>query len=234
MSAKLVAVTGPLAGTTFPLGADALTLGRDRSSTIHLTDLTVSRHHCRIEAGEHGFRVRDLESRHGTFVNGLPVRERDLEPGDRIAVGGTLFLFLLAADAAEPSADPSVVLDEGDYAAGTTVYATPANLSFLEHAARDERTTRDLRALLRIGNALHALRSTEDLARRLLELIVETIPAERATLILLDRGGEPVTSFALERTGATAPFPVSRTLIRQILAERSAVLANDVRQTSKL
>jgi Nif-specific regulatory protein len=236
MSANLVAVTGPLAGTTFPLGADALTLGRDRSNTIHLRDLVVSRHHCRIEPGEHGFRVRDLESRHGTFVNGLPVRERDLEPGDRIAIGSTLFLFLLAADAAQPSADRDTVLwDEGSYAAGTTLLSPASGSPYLEPgAAADDRTTRDLRALLRIGNALHALRSTEELARRLLELIVETIPAERATLLLLDRGGEPVTSFALERTGSTEPFPVSRTLIGKILAERSAILANDVRQTSVL
>ncbi len=230
MPSNLVAVTGPLAGSTFPLGADAVTLGRDPSNTIRLLDPTVSLHHCRIEPEGQGFRVRDLDSRNGTFVNYLPVHERDLDPGDRISVGSTLFLFVLGADA-KPSVESIVLWDEGSYAAGTTVHAPPSD--FLS-GATDERTTRDLRALLRIGNALHALRSTGDLARRLLELILETIPAERATLLLLDRGGEPVTSFALERTGRADPFPVSRTLIRQILAERSAVLANDVRQTSVL
>ena len=231
MSAKLAAVTGPLAGTTFPLGAEAVTIGRDRSNAIHLSDLTVSRHHCHIEPAEQGFRIRDLESRYGTFLNGVPVRERDLEPGDRIAVGSTLFLFLLAADAAEPVDGRDTVLwEDGAYAAGTTIQASPFDPSGLEPAT----ATRDLQALLRIGNALHALRSTEELARRLLELILETIPAERSTLLLLDRGGEPITSFTLERTGSTAPFPISRTVIRKILAERSAILANDVRQTSVL
>jgi transcriptional regulator with GAF, ATPase, and Fis domain len=237
MISKLIAVSGPLAGSTFPLGADAVTLGRDPANAIQLRDPTVSRQHCRIEPGIQGYSVRDLESRHGTFVNSLPVHERDLDPGDRIAVGNTLFLFFLGADATEPPTERDFVLwDDGAYAAGTTVHASPSDLSFPEPdtAAADERTPRDLRALLRIGNALHALRSTEDLARRLLELILETLPAERVTLLLLDRGGEPITSFALERTGAADPFPISRTLIRQILAERSAVLANDVRQTSVL
>ncbi|HKH44042.1 MAG TPA: sigma 54-interacting transcriptional regulator [Thermoanaerobaculia bacterium] len=236
MPSKLVAVTGPLAGSTFPLGADALAVGRDSANDIHLRDPTVSRHHCRIEPEGQGFRVRDLESRHGTFVNGLPVRERDLDPGDRLSVGNTLFLFLLGGDPAEASSEREIVLwDDGAYAAGTTFHAPPSD--FLDpgrHTEADERTTRNLQALLRIGNALHALRSTEELARRLLELILETLPAERATLLVLDRGGEPVTSFALDRTGQTEPFPVSRTLIRKILAERSAVLANDVRQTSVL
>jgi transcriptional regulator with GAF, ATPase, and Fis domain len=237
MIPQLLAVTGPLAGSRFPLGADAVTLGRDPANTIWVDDVGVARHHCRIEPGSDGFRVRDLESRHGTFVNGLPVHERDLASGDRIAIGNSLFLFILGANASEPSSGRDTVLwDEGVYAARTTVHAPSSN--FLdpkpEATVADERTTRDLRALLRIGNALHALRSTEELARRLLELIVETLPAERATLLLLDRGGEPVTSFALLRTGQTDPFPVSRTLIQKILAERSAVLANDVRQTSVL
>jgi Nif-specific regulatory protein len=232
MISKLVAVTGPLAGSTFPLGAEAVTIGRDRSNAIHLSDLTVSRHHCRIEPAEQGFRVRDLESRYGTFLNGVPVHERDLEPGDRISAGSTLFLFLLAANVVEPVDDDldTILWDDGAYAAGTTMHAPPVVSPGLEPTA----ATRDLQALLRIGNALHALRSTGELARRLLELILETIPAERATLLLLDRGGGPVASFALERTGATDPFPISRTLIRKILAERSAVLANDVRQTSVL
>jgi transcriptional regulator with GAF, ATPase, and Fis domain len=236
MSTHLVAVTSPLAGATFPLGAEALTLGSDPSNTIHLRDdPTVSPHHCRIEPGEHGFRVLDLESRHGTFVNGLPVRERELEPGDQIAIGGNLFHFLPAADAAPPGDRDAVLCDDGLYAAATTLQAPVSGSPYLEAgAAADGRTTRDLRALLRIGNALLALRTTGDLARRLLELILETLPAERTTLLLLDRDGEPVASFALEKTGRADPFPVSRTLIRRIVAEREAVFANDVRQTSTL
>jgi Nif-specific regulatory protein len=236
MPSHLIAVAGPLAGTTFPLGPEALVLGSDPASTIHLHDAAVSPQHCRIEPAEHGFRVRDLESRQGTFVNGLPVHERELEPGDRIAIGGSLFYFLLTTEAAQPPGDRDAVLwDEGLYAAETTLQAPVSGSLDLEPgAAADEWTTRDLRALLRIGNALLALRTTGDLARRLLELILETLPAERATLLVLDRGGEPVASFALERTGRAEPFPVSRTLIRQLLADRSAVFANDVRQTSAL
>jgi transcriptional regulator with GAF, ATPase, and Fis domain len=234
MSSHLVAVTGPLAGTTFPLGPAPVTMGSEPDNTIHLCDGSVSAYHCRVEPEERGFRIRDLESRQGTFVNSLPVQERELEPGDRIVIGNHLFLF--AAEAAQPPVDRDAVLwDEGLYSAATTLQAPVSDSVYLEPAAAaDERTTRDLRALLRIGNTLLALRSTRDLARRLLELILETLPAERTTLLVLDRSGEPVTSFALERTGRAEPFPVSRTLIRQILDDRKAVFANDVRQTSSL
>ena len=122
MSHRLIAVTGPLAGTTLALGAEPATFGRDRSNTLHLRDLEVSRNHCVIEPTGEGFRLRDLESRHGTFVNGVPVRERDLESGDRITIGASEFL-VQGEDAPEPP-----LLEEGSLAAESTVLR-PADAS---------------------------------------------------------------------------------------------------------
>ena len=221
MGSRLIAVSGPLAGTTRVLGADAVTLGRDRASTLHLRDLAISRQHCVIEPLGEGFRLRDLESRHGTFVNGLPVRERDLQPGDQIALGESLFLYRMDSD--EPPPPDSVFLEEGGFLAESTVL-WPADASVTP------RSERDLQALLRIGRDLHVLRTTKPLARRLLELLLETVPAERAALLLLDRAGEPIAAFALDRAGSANTFPLSRTLVERVLRERQATLANDVLQ----
>jgi transcriptional regulator with GAF, ATPase, and Fis domain len=226
VGSRLIAVSGPLAGTTLALGAEAVTLGRDRESALHLRDLAVSRQHCVIEPAGAGFRLRDLDSRHGTFVNGVPVHERDLEAGDRITVGESLFLFQEegAEDGlAEDSLAESVLLENGGYTAESTI------LRPLD-AVPGVRAGRDLQALLRIGQELHALRSTEPLARRLLEILLETVPAERAALLLFDRAGEPASTFALDSKGSTRPFPLSRTLVEQVLRERQALLANDILQ----
>ena len=221
MSYRLIAVSGPLAGTTFALVGEDVTLGRDRASTLHLRDLAVSRQHCVIEPAGESFRLRDLESRYGTFVNGLPVRERDLQPGDRIALGESLFLF--QEGGAEPGPSESALLEDGIFSAESTIYR-PAD------ASAGPRSERDLQALLRIGRDLHVLRATQPLARRLLELLLETVPAERGALLLLDRAGEPTTAFALDRAGSGQTFPLSRTLVDRVLRERQATLANDVLQ----
>jgi type II secretory pathway predicted ATPase ExeA len=115
---RLFAVAGPLAGGAFPLGAALFTLGRQDTCDLRIRDRAVSRQHCTIALDGDRFVVRDLDSRHGTFVNGLPVRERDLQPGDRIQVGGSLFLFAAGEDvAAEPGADDSLgLLDGREYA----------------------------------------------------------------------------------------------------------------------
>ena len=93
MHPRLIAVSGPLAGHSFALGLERLTIGREHGNSVHLRDLAVSRHHCVLEALDGHFRLHDLDSRYGTFVNAVPVRERDLADGDRITVGESLFLF---------------------------------------------------------------------------------------------------------------------------------------------
>jgi Nif-specific regulatory protein len=226
-----------LAGTTFALGPAALRAGRDRGNEIHLRDLAVSRWHCVVEEAESGYLLRDLDSRHGTFVNSVPVRERLLEEGDLVTLGASLFLFQTHDDGTEiKETTPGALLEELDYAAESTVHLAPEDARYLRADAvataqtPEARTARDLQALLRIGNALHALRDSAALARRLLELVLETVPAERTALLLLDRSGEMETAFALDRGGAAEPFPISRTLVQRAIAERSAVLANDVLQ----
>ena len=40
-----------------------------------------------------GYRLRDLGSTNGTYVNDEPIRERTLEDGDRITIGETVLEF---------------------------------------------------------------------------------------------------------------------------------------------
>jgi Nif-specific regulatory protein len=231
LSPRLAIIAGPLVGQTFPLTDTPLTVGRDRTSTVHLRDLAVSRQHCVIEPADGGYRLRDLESRHGTFINGVPVRERRLAEGDLITLGGSVLLFQQDEVSAAPVS--AAVLDSADFLAESTIHLAPEDARYLRleaGAATEGRAARDLQALLRIGNALHSLRATAPLARRLLELVLDTVPAERTALLLLDRAGDLETAFALDRQGTAEPFPVSRTLVQRIAAGRSAILSNDVLQ----
>ena len=227
MNPRLNAVSGALAGQSFALGPEPLTIGRDRTNALQLRDLAVSRQHCVIEAGEGQLVLRDLGSSQGTFVNGVHVMERLLEHGDLVTIGGSMFIVQIQAEEPVPEG-ASVLLDDRDWMVANTLQLSPeAALSVLPP---DARAARDLQALLRIGNALHEIRATDALARRLLELALETVPADRAALLLLDPAGALPVSFTLDRQGSHEPFAVSRTLIERVVAERSALLSNDVLQ----
>lgn len=65
---RLAVTAGPLLGTSIPLGAAPVTIGRAPTSTIVLEDDYCSAKHARIYA-EHGtWMIEDLGSTNGTYV----------------------------------------------------------------------------------------------------------------------------------------------------------------------
>jgi hypothetical protein len=68
-------------------------IGRGRENALRLPDPDTSRRHARILCQAGRYRIQDLASTNGTFVNGERVQEHDLAPGDRIHIGTNLITF---------------------------------------------------------------------------------------------------------------------------------------------
>ena len=68
------------------------TVGRGADADVYLSDRWVSRRHCRIDAVDGSLVVRDLDSSHGTFVNGSQISEAILAPGDELGIGLSSFI----------------------------------------------------------------------------------------------------------------------------------------------
>jgi S-DNA-T family DNA segregation ATPase FtsK/SpoIIIE len=94
VSVTLAVVAGPDAGRDFLVEVFPARLGRGSEAAVRLDgDLGVSRLHAEIYRQDGTLRIRDLDSSHGTSVNGVPVHDKALEPGDKIQVGlSTLIL----------------------------------------------------------------------------------------------------------------------------------------------
>src|SRR5437870_13221799 len=107
MNPRIAAIAGKLKGSVFPLGDEPVIIGRETAAEVCLADPSVSRRHSRIEKYGDKFRIHDLQSLNGTFVNDVPARHRALQPGDRIRLGDTQFLLLLHErdEPSEPSRD---------------------------------------------------------------------------------------------------------------------------------
>jgi Protein of unknown function (DUF3662)/FHA domain len=77
----------------FDLGGPLIGIGRASDNDVILDDPMVSRHHCqlRLQHGAYGF--TDLGSRNGSTVNGQPVTQIALGPGDVIRIGDTEIEF---------------------------------------------------------------------------------------------------------------------------------------------
>jgi pSer/pThr/pTyr-binding forkhead associated (FHA) protein len=86
-SALLVVQRGPSAGSRFLLDTDVVTAGRHPDSEIFLDDVTVSRHHAEFRRGPDGFRVADVGSLNGTYVNRDRIDDVALQGGDEVQIG---------------------------------------------------------------------------------------------------------------------------------------------------
>ena len=87
----LVVTEGPLAGTTVPLSAVPITVGRASDNTIVLADDYASGHHARLFGQDDEWYVEDLGSTNGTWVERTRVAgPTGVRPGVPVRVGRTV------------------------------------------------------------------------------------------------------------------------------------------------
>src|SRR5438477_11617395 len=76
-----------------PIEEFPFSLGRNEDCSFHIDSARVSREHAVIVREEGVYRVRDLGSTNGTFLNGQPVRESVLHGGDLLVIAYLEFTF---------------------------------------------------------------------------------------------------------------------------------------------
>ncbi len=237
---RLLVLSGPLKDSKIPLSDGEVTIGREASNGIAITDPSVSRKHFLLSGQNGRFQVRDLDSRNGTLVNGTPVEEQFLQHGDEIAAGDSSFLFLLEEEESA-QAGAGVEFEEARFTAETTimhprdvVYLQPDRL--LRELPASSRVARNLNALLKINRIVHAIRDLNELQGQLLDLIFEIVPASRGAILLTDREGQEFNStfIRLRETEPAQSVKVSRTVARQVLEQGVAILGSDVPGSDEL
>ena len=92
MKVKLISLDSWTARRKIVAAKFPITIGRGGETDVQLDDRWASRQHCQIEVIDGNLVVRDLRSRHGTFINGHPVTEGHLMPGDKLTVGMSSFI----------------------------------------------------------------------------------------------------------------------------------------------
>jgi pSer/pThr/pTyr-binding forkhead associated (FHA) protein len=85
---------GPASGQKAALERFPFRIGRGPEADLSFEeDMSVSRSHAEIYEWAGALHIRDMGSTHGTQVNGMPVTDYPLHPGDRINVGGTTIML---------------------------------------------------------------------------------------------------------------------------------------------
>jgi len=175
----------------WPLPVGATKLGRGPDNPIRLTHDSVSRNHAEVVCGADGIFIRDLSSRNGILVNGVPRQKAALQPGDALKIG-IFRLELLAAPptTARPTEPP---VEEG------TEEVT------IDQVFRLPDQDRELHALYHVCSWLTEGIEEKDFVAKCLRLLTDAFSAQEAQLYGADgqlqavsgqESGKPVLKLA--------------------------------------
>jgi transcriptional regulator with GAF, ATPase, and Fis domain len=225
MDPRLEAVTGPLKGVVFPITAERVSIGSDPSNELSIYDVSIASTHCLITRHGNAVAVTDLESGQGTFVNGVPIRERVLEDSDTLMIGECELVFRNGS-ASAPQQDEKLLSTETSGPIGAPVLRqSPLQPPLVTDVGR---MARDLNALFKIANAINSQRDLESLQKGLLQLIFEVVPADAGAIQIFDDAeGQPNSTVTWKREYRDVPeVKVRRELVLRTLWERSEAVAD--------
>jgi eukaryotic-like serine/threonine-protein kinase len=94
---KIVIVEGPDKGAKFEIDSN-VTLGRDVTNDIVISDTSISLVHCEITVRDNAFFVKDLGSTNGIKINGVRQVAAELHDGDALKMGKTYIRVEILVD----------------------------------------------------------------------------------------------------------------------------------------
>lgn len=201
-----------------------VTVGRDEDNDISFSDTMVSRRHARFEQREGSLYVVDLASTNGTYVNDVRIQgEKILRDGDVLSMGGASLVCH----------ETRLEGESQDEVAHGEVKTT----------RKRSQTTRIVRRMVDVGDLVHGDRSLgvvcqatntlvahlplTEIFDRVLEAILEAIPAQRAALMFLE-GQPPVPTLKATRMRDGVDIgEIREDIVQRVLEKRQAFLVRD-------
>src|SRR5579884_337031 len=212
MRGVLIGLSGAVQGQAHQLDKPEIAVGRSSGCAICIPHRSISREHCVLSVLEDRIEIRDNGSHNGTFVNGLPVRERVLADGDEVMIGAVAFVFRSGADelgSAAAAAEPSMA----------HTVAEP-NVPLAREAAALSRISEIARLVQQLYLERDAPARSEQ-AARLFAALFEVVPSRRGSLMLLEKSDEPV--ILAEYAGAGQSKVAPRAAVERVIEARRAV-----------
>ena len=240
----LLVYEGPDGAQRYPLGDTAIAIGRGAGCDIRLGDLSLSGNHCRVEPSGRGWKIVDLGSRNGTFVNEVLVKQRKLQDGDRVRLGRAKFRFMVSGET-EDQVTQVRSLVEHAYERGRERGVKQLADLFAEAAERIGKpgllvSSDQLKAaqnLQRVMNAMVESRKPRQIFEMIVDTLIEFTGAERGFFILMEDGTKDTKGRRTRKVMAARNFDkeeiknaiekISTTIEREVLRKGRPVIVND-------
>lgn len=234
------------------------TIGRAPTNRIVLDDEVCSRNHCEIFYSDATWVIRDLGSRNGTLVQGLPItQDHELQEGDVIEIGDSeaIFTFDVARFSSRPTSSGEIeALESATIGVGQqssweefnvpeiiqkkkhTRFHTPPPSSQIDR----DRTSRELGRLYRLALDMGNAQSEKELSQIVLNGLFEGTSADIGAILYFDpsknepRKTENLKVIAFQSVDEMPYQRPSEFLSQMVFDEGEAILAHNIADDSKL
>jgi serine phosphatase RsbU (regulator of sigma subunit) len=226
------------------LDSDRAVLGRHPDCDIVLDAASVSRQHAQIVREGANFYIEDLHSRNGTFVNGQLIEgRRQLLDGDRLKICDLAMAFFndQPSDRLPGGIDLSgsslaLMVDDAG-ALGTSTVMSKLDVSSSRSGVRLAVNPEvKLRAMIEISHNLAKAVSLDEVLVKLLDSLFKIfIQADRGFVILRTGPDGVLVPRAVKhrRPEMEDQVRISRTIVRQVMESKEAVLSADAANDSR-
>ncbi len=248
--AHLIVEKGDNVGGKVPL-AQVTKIGRSSDADLQLDDLTVSKQHARILRNDKAqYVLEDLGSSNGTFLNGVQVKTKPLQEGDRVQIGKTVLTFHRPEEESgampRPRTETLLDIERGDKKSSQVTSSVDVDMASREGAAVGESTIENLtranyrlRTLLEIGQSLGTALEEDELLNKILDSLFEVFPeTNRGFIILRDPDTGRLTPRASRVKRGTGPedetLQISETILEYVLERKQGVLIEDTMSDERL
>jgi transcriptional regulator with GAF, ATPase, and Fis domain len=244
-AAYLVARRDDGYGDVYPLtGGTRYTLGRAVTCQIVLKDELCSREHAEVFYADGRWLVRDLASLNGTRLNGLPVtEERPLEPQDEVQLGKARLVFVedmqqlpdLPKRARKPEDKVAIRKRIGASRYDRTAMGGDGQATVVQPVPGRHKVEQDLAMLYRLALRMGETATADELVQVVLDGLLEAVPAEVGAVLALRENRElDLLAYRHRDPKVQTYHKVSQFVSSEVLADREAILAEDVSRDADL
>jgi adenylate cyclase len=221
------------------LSGKDVSIGRSSDNGIALNDFSVSRRHALLSGHDGVWTIEDLKSTNGLKVNGTFTPKAEIRLGDVLTIG----TFTLAVRE-QPTFRGRPPVSLGDSSATFVRSIADFNRDFgFDDASptkedllggtlagrRPASREKVFEAMVLVARTLIEARDVRQILSKVVDLLFDFLPAERAVVVLLEEDGRPTPTFA-RRRGRDGPDPeasFSHTIVDSVVRDRVAVLTSD-------
>ncbi len=192
-----------------PLEPVPFSIGRHADNSLVLRDNRASRNHARIVAENGNYIIEDLNSRHGTWINGERIARRTLRNSDLIEFG------------VRESYQLTFTIETGE------IHRILDQITVNSRSEADKNNLSKLRSLVEVARALQNSLSTHEVLTAVVDAALAVTGCERGFL-MLRKDADLDVSVARDHSGKAleaSELRVPRSVIRRALNSRRDLLS---------